>query len=156
MTEEYTKTPATSWIEQVSFTKLPPSFHTQSSPWRVSRRVNNWETINRLLAHSFVVQSSTIPFPVTHPNLPFFILSNSCIQICNLIRYYLSHLEVEAEVYCGVLKMDDTQGIMHVFLDIGGEIIDNTYVHSNVSFNVDRRAPFWFLHSRKERIPRQI
>ena len=132
MTEEYTNTDVTNWINQVSFTKLPPAFNRMRSPWRVSSRVNNAETINRLLAQSFVVQSSTIPFPVTHPNLPFFILSNSCIQICNLMKYYLAHLEVEAEVHCGALNMDGIQGIMHVFLEIGGEIVDNTYVHSEV------------------------
>ena len=132
MTEEYTNTDVTNWINQVSFTKLPPAFNMMRSPWRVSSRVDKAGTINRLLAHSFVVQSSTIPFPVTHPNLPFFILSNSCIQICNLMKYYLAHLQMEAEVHCGALKMDDIQGIMHVFLEIGGEIVDNTYVHSEV------------------------
>ena len=135
MTEEYTQSEVTNWIDQVSFTKLPPAFNMMRSPWRVSEKVNNWKIINRLLAQSFVVQSSTIPFPGTHPNLPFFILSNCCIQICNLMKYYLAHLEVEADVYCGALNIDGIEGIdgiMHVFLEVGGEIVDNTYVHSKV------------------------
>ena len=147
MTEEYTNTDVTNWIDQVSFTRLPPDFTNMRSPWRVSRRVNNCETINRLLAQSFVVQSSTIPFPVTHPNLPFFILSNSCIQISNLIKYYLSHLEVEAEVHCGALTLDGIRGILHVFLEIGGEIVDNTYVHSEVFLTFQAGIPFFLIYS---------
>ena len=146
--EEYLQTKdATRWIDRVSFTQLPPSFNNFASPWRVSSRVNNAETINRLLAQSFVVQSSTIPFPVTHPNLPFFILSNSCIQISNLIKYYLSHLEVEAEVHCGALTLDGIRGIMHVFLEIEGEIVDNTYVHSEVFLRFQAGIPFFLILS---------
>ena len=38
-------------------------------------------------------------------------------------------LEDKVEAQKGDLNMDGIQGIMHVFLEIGGEIVDNTYVH---------------------------
>ena len=131
--EQYITNDVTNWIERVSFTKLPQSFNNLRSPWKVSSRVNNSETINKLLAHSFVVQSSTIPSS-PNPSLRHFILSNCCIQICNLIKYYLSHLNVESAAHCGALKspMDSNIGVMHVFLVIENEIVDNTYVHMKV------------------------
>ena len=127
MEENLTTNDAPSWVDRVSFTQLPPSFNNLNSPWRVSNRVNNYKTINKLLAHSFVVQSSTIPTASNH-NLRHFILSNGCLKICSLLKYYLSYLNVEAKAYCGILG----PGIMHVFLEIGNEIVDNTYAHIQV------------------------
>ena len=131
--ENYITNDVTSWIERVSFTNLPRSFNNLRSPWRVSSQVNNCEIINKLLGHSFVVQSSTIPSS-PNPSLRHFILSNCCQQVTILLKYYLSHLNVESAAYCGALKlsMDSNLGVMHLFLVIENEIVDNTYVHVEV------------------------
>ena len=117
-----------SWIGKVSFTKIPAAFDSLASPWRVSDQVENSETINRILAQSLVVQSSTIPLS-DHPNLPHCIYSNGCIIIGELMRYYLSWLNIDAKVHCGSIKKGPGRYMIHVFLEVQGEILDNTYIH---------------------------
>ena len=126
MTEQDPKSDVRDWIKRVSFTNLPPEFHSLTSPWRVSEKVAKNEMINKILAQSLVIQSSRIP-QSRHPELPHYIFSNGCLLICELLRYYLSWLDVEAKVHCGTLK-EDGCGIMHVFIEIENEIVDNTYI----------------------------
>ena len=126
MAEQDPKSDVRDWINRVSFTKLPPEFNSLTSPWRVSENVDKSEMINKILAQSLVVQSSRIP-QSRHPELPHYIFSNGCLLVCELLKYYLSWLDVEAKVHCGTLKQDG-YGIMHVFLEIEDEIVDNTYV----------------------------
>ena len=117
-----------SWIDRVSFTKIPPAFHFRSSPYRVPARLNRSETINKILTQSLVVQSSRIP-KSKHPNLPHFIFSNGCIIISELLRYYLSYLQIDAKVRCGTMIKGRGRGMVHVFLEIEKEIVDNAYIH---------------------------
>ena len=58
-------------------------------------------------------------------------MSNNCINISILLDYYLAHLGVASRVYCGALKApgDDSNALMHVFLKVEEELVDNTYVH---------------------------
>ena len=128
MAEQDLKSDVMDWIDRVEFTKLPPGFHSLSSPWRVSQKVDKHEIINKILAHSLVVQSSRIP-QSSHPNLPNCIFSNGCVIICELLRYYLSWLDIVAKVYCGTMNKGRGNGIMHVFLEIGSEIVDNAYIY---------------------------
>jgi len=62
------------------------------------------------------------------------IMDSQCQNISILLRRYLQHLGVELQAVCGLLKPTGiTQSIPHVFLNIGGTIIDNSYVCSDVS-----------------------
>ena len=79
---------------------------------KLSSRVNNYEAINKLLAHSFVVQSSTISTASNH-SLHYFIRSNCCLQISSFVKYYLSFLNVEVKAYCGALTRSEGYGLMH-------------------------------------------
>merc|ERR1711884_266077 len=111
---------------------MPESFKHLRSPWRVSNNVNKADIINKLLEHSLVVQSSTVPDEVTSQDLRrHFIMSNNCINISILLDYFLAHLGVASKVYCGALKApgDDSNALMHVFLKVEEEVVDNTYVH---------------------------
>ena len=69
-------------------------------------------------------------------NLQYFILSNACLHVNSLLHYYLKAIEVQSTVFCGGFRFSkDGDGILHVFLDIDGQIVDNTYVHaSEVNF----------------------
>ena len=124
-------TDSSQWVVWVSFTQMPESFRHLRSPWRVSKNVNKADTVNKLLEHSLVVQSSTVPDEVTSQDLRHFIMSNNCINISILLDYYLAHLGVASKVYCGALKApgDDSNALMHVFLKVEEELVDNTYVH---------------------------
>ena len=130
----------------VIFTKLPPCFNTMASPWRVSDNVENSETINRILGQSIIIQSSSIP-KSEHFNLRRNIVSNGCIQIGFLMRYYLSCLDIEAKVHCGTMKRVDKgryrtrNNMMHIFLEIENEIIDNAYIFNHqVHFNILKKV----------------
>ena len=139
MAEQDRKSDVQDWIDQVLFTKLPPEFHSLPSPWRVSEKVEKSEIINKMLAQSLVIQSSSIP-KSSHPNLPNYIFSNGCIMICELLRYYLSWLDIDAKVYCGTMNKGRGNGIMHVFLEIDNEIVDNAYIYlPQVSSTVSSR-----------------
>ena len=73
------------------------------------------------------IQSSTIPssFPGTK-----YISSNHCLNISTLLRFYLESLGVESQVISGVYYIPDNS-FAHVFLKIGGHVIDNTYIHTD-------------------------
>ena len=91
-------TDSSQWVVWVSFTQMPESFRNLRSPWRVSRNVNKADMVNKLLEHSLVVQSSTVPDEVTSQDLRHFIMSNNCINISILLDYYLAHLGVASKV----------------------------------------------------------
>ena len=55
--------------------------------------------------------------------------SSSCLNISTLLRCYLESLGIESQVICGVYYITNLS-FPHVFLKIGGHIIDNTYIHS--------------------------
>jgi len=129
----YTETNAEEWVEEVKLTKLPGSFKNvlNKPPWNVSRSNSQAEVINRILNHSVILQSSTIP-TADYVNFHHFILSNCCNNITFLLKHYFDHLSItNVNVVCGGLEppSDDEKAIMHVFLDIDDEIIDNTYIH---------------------------
>ena len=59
-------------------------------------------------------------------------MSNACQNISILLRCYLQSLAIESRVICGVYHVASHQlTVPHVFLKIGGYIIDNAYVHSD-------------------------
>ena len=61
-----------------------------------------------------------------------FILSNACLHVNSLLHHYLAHFDVKSDVYCGGFRIsDDLDGIVHVFLCIDEQIVDNTYVHTS-------------------------
>ena len=81
------------------------------------------------LGHSLKVQSSSVR---GFPALRSFILSNACLHVNSLLHHYLSYFDVQSEVYCGGFRVsDDLDGIVHVFLSIDGQIVDNTYIHAS-------------------------
>ena len=127
-----------SWLEkQMEFPRIPDTFRSLGSPWRVSDGVSKAETINKVLEHSFEVQASRIHassdfYSDAYPPLPeeyVCTMSGQCIEISGLLQYYFSWLGVDAKVFCGTLlyrRMD--LGDLNTFLEIEGEIIDNTYI----------------------------
>lgn len=102
MAEQDPESDVKTWISKVSFTKIPPAFDSLGCPWRVSEKVEKSETINKILAQSLVVQSSQIQSD--HPRLQSYIFSNGCIIVSELLKYYLSWLDIPAKVYCGTIK----------------------------------------------------
>ena len=50
------------WIKHMDFPQIPDTFSNLSSPLRVSSHVIQAETINKLLEHSLIVQSSAPDF----------------------------------------------------------------------------------------------
>ena len=73
------------------------------SPWRIPSALTctKWEQINLILQKSIEIQSSTIP------GTPFekFIMSNSCLNVCGLLQYYLKSLNLceDVKVVHGIL-----------------------------------------------------
>ena len=122
------------WLLHVSFTQIPRSFQQISSPWRVSPKIKKSKIINSILAHSLVVQSSAIPLPVYLKSytLDYYIMTNACTDICCFLKYYLSWVGVEVTVLNGTFLKTSGEKIMHTFMEIENEIVDNTYIHSDV------------------------
>ena len=102
MAEQDPESDVINWISKVSFTRIPPAFNSLGCPWRVSEDVEKSETINKILAQSLVVQSSQIQS--NHPQLQSCIFSNGCIIVSELLKYYLSRLDISAKVYCGTIE----------------------------------------------------
>ena len=121
------------WIEHMEFPQIPDTFSNLSSPWRVSSHVTQAETINKLLEHSLIVQSSALDFSwqLQEGILGDYVctMDKFCIEISGLLQYYFSWLDVDAKVFCGtMMRSIKDLGKFHTFLEIEDEIIDNTYV----------------------------
>ena len=134
------------WLEeQMEFPKIPDTFRSLGSPWRVSDRVSQSETINKVLEHSFEVQASRVHassefYSDAYPPLPeeyVCTMNRQCIEISGLLQYYFSWLDIDAKVFCGTMMRPGhffkDMGKFHTFLEIEGEIIDNTYSCPEVS-----------------------
>lgn len=108
-----------------------------SPPWRIPSEVAAESAkINAILEKSMEIQSSNIP---GSDDFDSFIISNSCLAISGLLKYYFqsaSLLTDEVKVVFGVLLWDanardgpdDFEGTPQVWLDIKDCPIDNTYV----------------------------
>ena len=109
-----------------------------SPPWRLPlSTVPDAAKINSILTRSMEIQSSKIP---GSDDFEYFIISNSCLAVSGLLRYYLSSLkfanEGDIRVIFGVLLWDanardgpdDFEGTPQVWLDIKDCPIDNTHV----------------------------
>ena len=133
------------WLEdQMEFPQFPERFRTLGSPWRVSDGVSQSETINKILEHSFEVQSSRVSassdiYSNVSPLFPesyVCTMNRQCIEISGLLQYYFSCLDIDAKAFCGTMirpgQFHKDFGNFHLFLDIEGEIIDNTYGFRNV------------------------
>ena len=128
------------WLEdQMEFPQFPEMFRSLGSPWRVSDRVSQSETINKVLEHSFEVQASRVSASSDFysdasslfPEEYVCTMNRQCIEISGLLQYYLSWLGIDAKVFCGTMIRPGhcckDCGKFHTFLEIEGEIIDNTY-----------------------------
>ena len=125
------------WLEdQMEFPQFPERFRTLGSPWRVSDGVSQSETINKILEHSFEVQASRVSassdiYSNVSPLFPesyVCTMNRQCIEISGLLQYYFSWLDIDAKVFCGTMTRSCKDlGKFHTFLEIEGEIIDNTY-----------------------------
>jgi hypothetical protein len=115
---------------------LPPAL--TSPPWRIPLASDHdlASKINSILSKSMETQSSKIPGSDEFDN---FIISNSCLAVSGLMRYYLTCLGLapqDVSVVFGILLWDagardgpdDFEGTPHVWLDILGHPIDNTHV----------------------------
>ena len=134
------------WLEeQMEFPKIPDTFRSLGSPWRVSDGVSQSVTINKVLERSFEVQASRIDAstelyrdvsPLFHEDYVC-TMNRQCIEISGLLQYYFSWLDVDAKVFCGSMNRPGhffkDLGKFHTFLEIEGEIIDNTYSFPYVS-----------------------
>ena len=106
-------------------------------PWRIPSAsiCEEWTKINMILAKSMEIQSSRVP---GSEDFDSFIISNSCLAIAGLLKYYIESLNLadNLKVVFGVLLWDanardgpdDYEGTPHVWLDIKDCPIDNTYV----------------------------
>ena len=83
---------------------LPESLTTP--PWRLPNSATEKSVqINQILSKSMEIQSSKIP---KSDDFDAFILSNSCLAVSGLIKYYLQSLDLvqEAKVVFGVMLWD--------------------------------------------------
>lgn len=102
-------------------------------PWRLPSDIPKYEEINRLLQHSMMAQSASIP---DSEEFQQFVLSNSSLAVAALLRQYLSVIQVSSDITFGVLLWeqaarsgsDDFEGTPHVWLNIAGNPIDNNHV----------------------------
>ena len=126
------------WLEkQMEFPQVPDTFRSLGSPWRVSDGVSQSETINKVLERSLEVQASRFAastefYRNASSHLPKDYVctsTNSCIEISGLLQYYFSRLGIDAKVFCGSIQPSPFP-FLHTFLEIDGEIIDNTYVYN--------------------------
>ena len=128
------------WLEkQMDFPHIPDTFRSLGSPWRVSDGLSQSETINKVLERSFEVQasrfdSSTHFYSEASSHFPedyVCTMNRQCIETSGLLQYYFSWLDVDAKVFCGTMlrpgQFFKDFGNFHTFLEIEGEIIDNTY-----------------------------
>ena len=135
----------------VKYTSLTSHQHQlRNPPWKLPQTRPNAATVNKILGESKIlwnitwinwffseqslkIQSSTIPsLTNTFYSQTKFIVSNACQNISILLRFYLKSLGVESQVICGVYHIASHElTAPHVFLKIGGHVIDNTYIHSD-------------------------
>ena len=135
------------WLEdQMEIPKIPDTFRILGAPWRVSDKVSQSETINKVLEHSFEVQASRIDASsdlyanaasMLHELKYTCTMDRQCIEISGLLQYYFSWLDIDAKVFCGTMirpghRYKDARKF-HTFLEIEDEIIDNTYSCAKVS-----------------------
>jgi len=109
-------------------TRLP--VHLNCPPWRLPASHREAAKINLLLEQSLLFQASTLPSEAdVFPHLKHSILSNNALEVSTLLRKCISKLNVKALVICGLFKGPRGNAFPHVFLDIDGHIIDNSYTH---------------------------
>ena len=102
-------------------------------PWRVLGNHPLAAKINSLLSYSMKVQSGHIP---KSDEFSEFILSNSSLAIAGLLQYYLSVVDIKANIIFGILQwdpearsgVDDFEGTPHIWLQVDGVPIDNSHV----------------------------
>ena len=135
------------WLEnQLEIPKIPDTFRSLGAPWRVSDKVRQSETINKVLEHSFEVQASRIDASSSlyanaeaasylHEVNYTCTMDRQCIEISGLLQYYFSWLDIDAKVFCGTMirpgQWHKDVGNFHTFLEIEDEIIDNTYSYDD-------------------------
>ena len=127
---EFLDLPVSKWIDEVDKTKLPTTLmkSLRHPPWCLPDADEKSEIVNKILELSFMVQSSTIPRS-RKKDFHRFILSNCCMNVSVLMKYYLSWFDIACDVHCGAFRYGGGQGgIVHVFNDINGDVIDNTFV----------------------------
>ena len=136
--QEYVEENYGSWLEkQIEFPQVPDTFRSLGSPWRVSDEVSQSETINKVLQRSFEVQASRFAASTDYykdvsshiPKDYVYTSTNNCNEISGLLQYYFSRLGIDAKVFCGSIQPSPFP-FLHTFLEIDGEIIDNTYVYN--------------------------
>ena len=112
-------------------------------PWQIRHnnrdKTNNNEEItkiNLVLHKSWEAQSSTIPQCDGHGDFSDFIVSNSSLAVSALLKSYFKTLGIDTALIFGVTlwgkdsqnDIEDYDGTPHVWLDINGNDIDNSYV----------------------------
>jgi len=130
----------------------------KSPPFRIPTSHPKADQINKVLEESLLIQSSTIPNEDVWFSLNHFIISNSCMAISGFLAKYLSALGVEdVKIVHGVLKFpkhpEGKKGIRHVFLDIDGHFIDNTYIHFRDDKTPDENFDTFLKFSHDTKLP---
>ncbi|XP_059086514.1 uncharacterized protein LOC131883151 isoform X1 [Tigriopus californicus] len=114
--------------------EIPTQF--DMPPWRVPKDLcPKAGIINEILSNSMKIQSSRIP---KSGDFEEFILSNSSMAVCGLLKFYLAQIlnEDVISIVFGVLLWDpnarqgvnDYEGTPYLWMEIAGQPIDNTYV----------------------------
>ena len=102
-------------------------------PWFVPEMHPKAQQINTIPRKSISIQCSTIPNKDKHYGLNHFILSNACIVVSAMLVKYLKCFGVKAKLVNGFLKPDNHPdgdvAIPHVYLEIDGYLIDNSFIH---------------------------
>ena len=112
-------------------------------PWRINSNNksgianDNINKINEVLQKSWEAQSSTIPQCDGHGDFSDFIVSNSSLAVSGLLKTYLNALDIsKVSLVFGITlwdkstetDVDDYDGTPHVWLDVEGNDVDNSYV----------------------------
>ena len=114
-------------------------------PWRISNNSTikkdgidiESHKINCILQKSWEAQSSTIPQCDGHGDFSDFIVSNSSLAVSGLLKTYFDTLDISnVSLVFGLTlwdkssqgEVEDYDGTPHVWLDIAGNDIDNSYV----------------------------
>ena len=94
-----------------------------------------------------------IPSADPYKSLQKSIVVAQCQNVCVLLQHYLQCLGIESQALCGTTFLMSIVHVPHVFLDVEGTIIDNTYMWGEDIDISPKENLKWFFPFRNETRP---